>query len=254
MDWHMIILGLIMGLNYQVNSQPDFKDMNGDVQRPRAQFQPLNPRKQPRMEFSQLNPGQFQQQQLPQPRLCRNKDVFAVCNMVANPNRPSNINGTLYFMQPVNDDCTYDFLSVQVNIDNVPVNDGTMEHGLHVHQFGDMRDGCESMGPHFNPYNRTHGSPWNPSNARHVGDLGNVMQTPRGNVNTRVVDYLASLLGEDTIIGRGMVLHAGRDDLGLNRDNPESLKTGNAGARLACCVIGVSPPIPRDMFSLYGKR
>jgi Cu-Zn family superoxide dismutase len=25
-------------------------------------------------------------------------------------------------------------------------------HGFHVHLKGDMREGCESVGPHFNPY------------------------------------------------------------------------------------------------------
>lgn len=25
-------------------------------------------------------------------------------------------------------------------------------HGLHIHQSGDMRDGCSRVGDHFNPY------------------------------------------------------------------------------------------------------
>ena len=41
------------------------------------------------------------------------------------------------------------------------------------------------------------------------------------------------------MIGRGLVIHAERDDIGLDGDEG-SLATGNAGARLACCVIGIA--------------
>ena len=46
-------------------------------------------------------------------------------------------------------------------------------HGFHIHQYGDLSKGCESMGPHFNPFNKNHGDINDPIE-NHVGDLGNL--------------------------------------------------------------------------------
>ena len=108
-------------------------------------------------------------------------------------------------------------------------------HGFHVHQAGDLSDGCESMCAHFNPYNKTHGCPG--MSERHVGDLGNLVSDIFGNANYTFYDNVIKLHGVANIIGRGLIIHADQDDCG-NGGNKESLITGNAGKRIACAVIG----------------
>ena len=45
-----------------------------------------------------------------------------------------------------------------------------------------------------------------------------------------------TLFGAETIIGRGAILHADRDDYGLGGAS-DSLTTGNSGPRLICGVV-----------------
>jgi superoxide dismutase, Cu-Zn family len=74
---------------------------------------------------------------------------------------------------------------------------------------------------------------------RHVGDLGNVQADAEGKGHYEHSDSLVHLFGPYSVIGRSCVLHRQTDDLGEGGD-AESLKTGNAGARIACGVIGLS--------------
>jgi superoxide dismutase, Cu-Zn family len=106
------------------------------------------------------------------------------------------------------------------------------EHGFHIHEFGDMTDGCKSMGGHYNPDNVDHGD----INEGHVGDLGNITADESGTAKFTIEAKRVDLLGERSVIGRGFVVHEDEDDLGKGGD-AESLKTGNAGERLACGVI-----------------
>jgi Cu-Zn family superoxide dismutase len=62
-----------------------------------------------------------------------------------------------------------------------------------------------------------------------------------GNANYKTSDDIIQLTGEYSIIGRSLIIHANRDDCGLG-GNEESLKTGNAGKRIACAVIGIAKP------------
>jgi Cu-Zn family superoxide dismutase len=106
------------------------------------------------------------------------------------------------------------------------------KHGFHIHEFGDCSatDGT-SAGGHFNPEGTEHAGPHDSS--RHVGDLGNVEAGENGTAHHELTDIQIAFTGEHSIIGRGVILHAGEDDL-------TSQPTGAAGARVACGVVGIA--------------
>lgn len=110
-------------------------------------------------------------------------------------------------------------------------------HGFHIHEFGDLTDGCNSAGPHYNPRNKTHGGPLDEE--RHVGDLGNLKTDERGNTYLAMNDKHIRLFGDESVLGRSCVVHEGKDDLGRG-DFPDSKTTGHSGARIACGIIGLS--------------
>ena len=106
------------------------------------------------------------------------------------------------------------------------------KHGFHVHEYGDCSapDGT-STGGHFNPTNQPHGAPTDVH--RHVGDLGNLVANKDGKAHYEWTDHVISFKGQNSIIGRGIIIHAGEDDL-------HTQPTGNAGKRVACGVIGIA--------------
>ena len=106
------------------------------------------------------------------------------------------------------------------------------KHGFHIHEFGDLTDGCDSAGGHYNPDNTDHGDLEN----GHVGDLGNIVAGTDGVADFTIVAKRVDLTGDRSIVGRSIVIHSGEDDLGKGGDE-ESLKTGNSGDRVACGVI-----------------
>merc|ERR1711879_142009 len=142
----------------------------------------------------------------------------------------SNVKGTVTFEQA--DESAPTTISW-----NITGHDANAERGMHVHAFGDNTNGCTSAGPHFNPHNKTHGAP--EDDERHVGDLGNFKTDGQGNAQGSTTDKLIKLIGAESVVGRTIVVHAGTDDLGKG-GHEESKKTGNAGPRPACGVIGIS--------------
>ena len=110
------------------------------------------------------------------------------------------------------------------------------KHGFHIHKCGDLRRNCDSTCEHYNPFSKHHGG--RDDTDRHVGDLGNIEVDENGVCNVIFIDKLVKLSGEYSVIGRAMVIHEDEDDLGKG-GNEESLKTGNAGKRISCGIIGI---------------
>jgi len=154
------------------------------------------------------------------------KILKAICVLHKNKN---GVDGIVKFHQKSNSS----MVKVSYNINGL--SDG--EHGFHIHEYGDLTDGCMSSCAHFNPFNVIHGG--RKSKIRHVGDLGNIL-SKNGIAKGYFYDKIISLDVKNicSIIGRAVVVHKDRDDLGMGGDK-ESLITGNAGKRLACGIIGL---------------
>lgn len=124
-------------------------------------------------------------------------------------------------------------VSVNVNLEGFEPN---TTHGFHVHETGDLTQGCDSLCAHFNPFNKNHGD--RTDIERHVGDLGNITANPTGKINIQFTDHLIKLRGNlANIIGRGLIIHADPDDCGKT-SHELSKTTGNSGKRIACAIIG----------------
>lgn len=68
--------------------------------------------------------------------------------------------------------------------------------------------------------------------------LGNVESNNEGVIKVTLESKSLTLRGPLSIVGRTIVLHENRDDLGLGL-NQASKENGNSGARIACGVIGI---------------
>ena len=140
------------------------------------------------------------------------------------PTQGSTVSGTVTFIKESG--------GMRVVADVTGLTPGT--HGFHIHEFGDCSapDGA-SAGGHFNPTSAPHAGP--DADARHAGDLGNIIADSAGVAHYERLDSHMSFAGPNSIIGRGVIVHEKADDL-------TTQPTGAAGGRVACGVIGVAKP------------
>lgn len=103
------------------------------------------------------------------------------------------------------------------------------KHGFHIHENGDCSaPDASSAGGHWNPTMRNHGAPT--SAQHHIGDLGNILADENGVVRFERVFPFLTFSGENSILGKAVIVHQKPDDL-------ESQPSGAAGKRMACGVI-----------------
>jgi Cu-Zn family superoxide dismutase len=138
---------------------------------------------------------------------------------VLSPTQGNDVRGTIYFTK----------VSGGVRIDGEVTGLKPGSHGFHIHEKGDCSaPDAASAGGHYNPTKMPHGSP--SSAERHMGDFGNIEANSAGIARFSRIDRTATLEGENSVIGHGVIVHADPDDL-------KSQPAGNAGKRVACGVI-----------------
>jgi Cu-Zn family superoxide dismutase len=132
------------------------------------------------------------------------------------------IQGTVVFTQKE------EHVSIRIDIKGLKKN---AKHGFHIHETGDLREGCKSCCAHYNPDNTTHAG----LEGGHAGDLGNIKTDEAGvcDMTIRTNKFIV-----DDILGRSVIIHDDEDDLGLGVFE-DSKTTGHSGARIACSVIGI---------------
>ena len=163
---------------------------------------------------------------------------------------------------------------IKINLKGFKKEKKKREYAIHIHEYGNLSNGCMSTGGHFNPFQNIHGLV---HKEHHIGDImSNISPNEKGEVHFNWEDPLLSLYPGDIncIIGRSIVIHEYPDDLGdwkryetmsdkelldfvikrkyikkkkeYHREKmiqyciEQSKKTGNAGGRMTCGIIGIS--------------
>ncbi|KAM9314603.1 extracellular superoxide dismutase [Cu-Zn]-like [Pholidichthys leucotaenia] len=159
-----------------------------------------------------------------------NGSLYAACKLRPSTSLPEGL-PKLYGQVLFKQDDPQEKLKVLLRFSGFPRDGGPEPRAVHIHQYGDLSRGCDSTGGHYNPYSVHH--------PNHPGDFGNFV--PQQGKITTMIESEATLFGGLSVFGRAVVVHEKIDDLGRGGD-AGSLLHGNAGRRLACCIIGISSP------------
>ncbi|XP_063777882.1 extracellular superoxide dismutase [Cu-Zn] isoform X2 [Pseudophryne corroboree] len=158
-----------------------------------------------------------------------NGTAYAICNLQPNPKLNATepkVTGQVLLKQ------SYPHGKLEANfiLKGFSQEPGESTKAIHIHSLGDLSNGCDSTGGHYNPLSVNH--------PHHPGDFGN-FHVQDGKIQQHIKYLDATLFGPYSVCGKSIVVHKLADDLGKG-NNHASLENGNAGTRLACCVIGAS--------------
>merc|ERR1712226_117641 len=172
---------------------------------------------------------------------CQEEEVeqeryYAMCNIIPNPNVESrhgnNVYGSIAFKTTFTGVCSINVM--KFNLTGFNTGDDITDHGITVHERGDMSGGCESLGDHYTAFGKQHGRPVDIFGYRHDGDLGNIIEEEGGVVTRMMADYATTVGKLFSIVGKGISIYQ-------RNDNGHS-DGGDAGDRIACCVVGTMDP------------
>lgn len=139
-------------------------------------------------------------------------DNYAICLLNSNNKRV----GVVYLYS-----ITKNTANMVVILKNISLKYGKLK-GFHLHECGDLTNGCASACAHYNPNEEEHGGL--ETSKRHYGDFGNVSLDSNGNCLLHFIDVPVSL---KKCLGRSLVLHEAEDDLGIGEkrfeNNPEKI-------------------------------
>jgi Cu-Zn family superoxide dismutase len=106
------------------------------------------------------------------------------------------------------------------------------KNGIHIHE-NPKNEPCKgdftSVGGHFNPTSKTHGSPEKGKDV-HSGDLGNLEANSKGVAQFNLTKDGLKLGGPSGLKGRALIIHAKADDF-------KTQPTGGAGDRIGCAIL-----------------
>lgn len=171
--------------------------------------------------------------------------ITATCRFIGTSNATlgyAGIRGSVWLRQS-----TVSATQVRAVITGFPTGLGASgARSMHIHDVGDLTDLIDglSVGGHWNPLQYNHALP--PQEPRHQGDLGRIT-IANNQTNDLFYNYVLTssdsanvvnhpqLAGMYSVLGRGMILHAGID-IGCQA----ATTNGAAGARAAQCVLGLA--------------
>ncbi|CAN2388535.1 Superoxide dismutase [Pristimantis euphronides] len=152
-------------------------------------------------------------------------NTYGICNLNPNPKlngSEAKITGEVLFRQSYPNGKLEAYFFIQ----GFPLDSNQSCRAIHIHSFGDVSNGCDSTGGHYNPLNVNH--------PKHLGDFGN-FKVQDGKIRQHLSNLAATFFGPYSVYGKSIVVHKMADDLGRG-GNQASLENGNAGTRLACCA------------------